>query len=309
MFGTSRRSAREAGVADTDQGGYHEAVEAITAACERVASGDLEVRVPSVDGPPEVQRLRIAVNHIVDVTDAYVRESGASLRAASEGRFYRQFLVRGMPGAFRSGARLINTAREGMKTAAAQADADDVARQDLAERVYDISTQVAAAATELSASAGSLSESTRSAVTEANAASSTVHELERTSQEIQHAVTLIKQVADQTRLLSLNATIEAARAGEAGRGFAVVAAEVKGLADEAASSSDDITVQVERAQSAAADAVAAIARITDLVRDMDAQVAGVAVAAGSSTGHGADGGLSHMAESLRAEIAHFASSR
>lgn len=309
MFGTSKRSAREAAVGETDQSGYRDAVEAITTACEKVAAGDLEMRVPSVDGPAEVQRLRVAVNRIVDVTDAYVRESGASLRAASEGRFYRQFLVRGMPGAFRSGARMINTAREGMKAAAAQADADDVARQDLADRVYDISTQVAAAATELSASAGSLSESTRSAVTEANAASSTVHELERTSQEIQHAVTLIKQVADQTRLLSLNATIEAARAGEAGRGFAVVAAEVKGLADEAASSSDDITVQVERAQSAAADAVAAIARITDLVRDMDAQVAGVAVAAGTSTGHGTDGGLSHMAESLRSEIAIFAGSR
>lgn len=132
-----------------------------------------------------------------------------------------------------------------------------------------------------------------------------MHSLERTSEEIQQAVTMIRQVADQTRLLSLNATIEAARVGEAGRGFAVVAGEVKTLADEAASSSDDITAQVERAQEAAHDAVATIERIAALVHEMDVQVAGVAVATGHASGDGVGVGLSQMAETLRSEIATF----
>lgn len=275
----------------------------LVAACRAIANGDLEVRLPLVEDPG-LEELRHEVNRLVDVTDAYVRESAASLRAASERRFYREFLVRGMTGAFRTGAVEINTARESMKSAADAAAAEDASRAVLADRVYDVSSQLAAAATELSASAGSLSDSTRSAVDEAGAASTIVHSLELTSEEIQQAVTIIRQVAAQTRLLSLNATIEAARAGDVGRGFAVVAGEVKTLADEAAGSTDDITRQVGRAQQAAHDAVATIERIAGLVREMDNQVAGVAIAAGHTT-NGHDVGLSQMAETLRTEIAAF----
>ncbi|MBO6809129.1 methyl-accepting chemotaxis protein [Thalassospira sp.] len=50
----------------------------------------------------------------------------------------------------------------------------------------------------------------------------------------------ISAIAAQTKMLGLNASIEAARVGEAGKGFAIVAKEVKALAGQSASATEDI---------------------------------------------------------------------
>lgn len=112
------------------------------------------------------------------------------------------------------------------------------------------------------------SEAHRVATTAASAAertNTTVLKLSSSSTEIGAVVDLITSVAGQTNLLALNATIEAARAGEAGKGFAVVANEVKELAKQTASATEEIRTKISAIQNDSAEAVAAIKEITSII--------------------------------------------
>lgn len=67
-----------------------------------------------------------------------------------------------------------------------------------------------------------------------------VERLESRSADIEKVLSVIKDVTEQTSLLSLNAAILAAQAGEYGKSFSVVADEISALSDRTASSTRDI---------------------------------------------------------------------
>ena len=84
----------------------------------------------------------------------------------------------------------------------------------------------------------------------------------------------IGEIANGSNLLALNATIEAARAGEAGRGFAVVAGEVRALAAQTATATEEVRTRLATMSEAVAEAVA-------LVQSMQASFGEMAAASGT----------------------------
>ena len=105
----------------------------------------------------------------------------------------------------------------------------------------------------------------KNAVDKAITATDIMKTLGKNATEIGKVTGVIQVIAQQTNLLALNAAIEAASAGEAGRGFAVVANEVKELARQTATATEDITSKIEGIQESTSYAVDAIKQITDII--------------------------------------------
>ncbi len=164
-----------------------------------------------------------------------------------------------------------------------------VIAQSAGEMTASVNT-VASAIEEMSASLSDVSRNTKqssevaqnAAATAARTAES-VTALGDSAQEIGKIVEMINGIAAQTNLLALNATIEAASAGEAGKGFAVVANEVKELAKQTATATDDIRQQVETMQATTSQAVNAIGDIVTVIDEVNTISGNIATAVGEQT--------------------------
>jgi len=93
-----------------------------------------------------------------------------------------------------------------------------------------------------------------------------VNTLNSKAKHIDQLLTVIKDIAQSTNLLSLNASIEAARAGEAGRGFAVVAQEVKKLAQQSVESTNYINNTINEINHSISETIASMNTVIDKVK-------------------------------------------
>ncbi|TVQ67122.1 MAG: methyl-accepting chemotaxis protein [Balneolaceae bacterium] len=144
---------------------------------------------------------------------------------------------------------------------------------------------VATATEEMSVTIGEIASSSEKARAISNEAahravtvSDLMQRLDRSAQEIGQVTDTIIDISSQTNLLALNATIEAARAGAAGKGFAVVANEIKELARQTASATEDIRGKIEGVQLSASDAIKDIHNITDVIAEVGHLVNSIASA-------------------------------
>ncbi len=151
---------------------------------------------------------------------------------------------------------------------ATQAQAVSVAGEEVASSVRVVvagSEQMLVSIREIATSSNQAAQVANNAVDVAQSTNQTIGKLGESSMEVAKVIKTITSIAHQTNLLALNASIEAARAGAAGAGFAVVANEVKELAKETATATEDISREIETIQHDAAGSVRAIGEVRSII--------------------------------------------
>jgi methyl-accepting chemotaxis protein len=108
--------------------------------------------------------------------------------------------------------------------------------QDLSNTIGDFKDRIL----NMQSITGNISEQARLGDQSLRVMNESMVKISRSSAQMTGIINIINSISESINLLSLNAAIEAARAGDAGRGFAVVADEISKLADNTASSVQEI---------------------------------------------------------------------
>ena len=93
---------------------HKQALNTIEEVSIKASKGNMEARILNWDKYGDLSHVMGNLNQLLDLTDAFIREAGASLDAAQQGNYYRKFLPQGMSGNFGSGANTINKASNNM---------------------------------------------------------------------------------------------------------------------------------------------------------------------------------------------------
>nr|WP_298690306.1 methyl-accepting chemotaxis protein [uncultured Dongia sp.] len=206
--------------------------------CENAFHGNLEARILAPRDGGELGALQANTDNMLDIVDAFVRESAASMEYASQGKTFRKVLTRGLPGAFKNGAETINAGTASMDqrvrdlaefaknfgakmdevvrsltTASTELAVDAQTMSSAAEETSQQSTVVAAASEEASVNvqtvasaaeelSSSISEISRQVTQSMTITNQGVGEAERTNKQIQMLSVAAQRIGDVVKLIN-----------------------------------------------------------------------------------------------------------
>lgn len=227
---------------------------AIADVCEGAARGDLERRLLHNDAGGELRRAVNAVNALLDVVDAFVREARVSLDSATNDQFHRRILLGGLDGCYAQAAHALNGAVDRMEQRHGSLRQAQQDRQDLADDfegdVGQVVVAVASAATELTSTADNLERTAEATLRRAQA---TQEGARRAAQEVTLATEATDSVSSAAQGIGQSASDGCSDAAQARRVVEDGKRTIDGLATAMSSISDSVS------------AIRAIARQTNLL--------------------------------------------
>lgn len=138
--------------------------------------------------------------------------------------------------------------------------------------------EMGTAVSEISKRTASARDITLTAVQISEGATRQVDQMALAAQGIGEVLSMVMDIAEQTKLLALNATIEAARGGTSGQGFTQVANEIKELATQTRGAIDDIQRRIEAMQDSSRQTAQEVMLIQQSIRQLQGLISNIITA-------------------------------
>ncbi|PTW63295.1 methyl-accepting chemotaxis sensory transducer [Breoghania corrubedonensis] len=279
-------------------------VRGLTSAMRVLADGDTSVDVPNTANSNEIGDMARAVEvfkaNAVRNRELVAEQALQDERARAQKRSLMQNLADSFSESVRQIVGTVSSASTQLNGMATQVYGSSQNTNEQANSVAAAAEQVAAnvqtvasATEEMSVSVAEINRQVARASSVSGRAAAAVGKtteqmqaLAAMTDRIGEVVSMISDIASQTNLLALNATIESARAGEVGKGFAVVAGEVKQLAGQTSSATENIAKLIEEIQqgtNAAASGIGEIGSVIDELETLSGAIAAAMEEQGATT--------------------------